>query len=384
MPRQGQRLEPKNDKSARRCALAAAISCAAGNRSSQSSGSARMMRKPFYGSARTHSKVIVAAACPCHSTAEASISEVKERGATHFCATQKLEILAPPLRAAADIRPALTVGPPQPRLANKVALILAYDRSRVARPDRRLGRAKGRIQAVGPRVLARRRPRAPSSPRAIGPAHRPRPARPARPRALDLPRARPPGRRRENLVAGRLDLHRDGYGFVRPNRKSSPADSKSLRRYRTSSFRPARSTPPCRATRFWSRSTLPKPMAASRAASCGFSSAATPPSSARFTIARRRSGRNNVVIPFDDRMTQPIVIPPGAEIPRPGSSTPHRVLGHEATPSKTKTCGAPGRGALEGLVVDVEITSWPTPTRPPSAASSKSSARPTTSASTWR
>ena len=27
-------------------------------------------------------------------------------------------------------------------------------------------------------------------------------------------------RTRDNLVAGRLDLHRDGYGFVRPNRQS--------------------------------------------------------------------------------------------------------------------------------------------------------------------
>ena len=49
-----------------------------------------------------------------------------------------------------------------------------------------------------------------------------------------------------------------------------------------------------------------------------------------------------------------------AEMPAAGeAATPHRVLGSEA------------RGAsrshedLEGLVVDVEITSWPTPTRPP-------------------
>src|SRR3984885_5554130 len=34
------------------------------------------------------------------------------------------------------------------------------------------------------------------------------------------------GTTRENLVAGRLDLHRDGYGFVRPNRKPSATDSK--------------------------------------------------------------------------------------------------------------------------------------------------------------
>ena len=50
-----------------------------------------------------------------------------------------------------------------------------------------------------------------------------------------------------------------------------------------------------------------------------------------FRMAREDRGRNNVVIPFDDRMTQPIVIPPGAEIPSTaGSSTPHRVLGREA------------------------------------------------------
>src|SRR5580704_488930 len=32
---------------------------------------------------------------------------------------------------------------------------------------------------------------------------------------------------RENLVVGRLDLHRDGFGFVRPNRKPSTTPSKA-------------------------------------------------------------------------------------------------------------------------------------------------------------
>jgi ribonuclease R len=82
----------------------------------------------------------------------------------------------------------------------------------------------------------------------------------------------------------------------------------------------------------------------------------------------------NVVIPFDERMTQPIVIPPGAEIPAPcpihsesasadsewvgKHTTPHRVLGPEAL-------SAPAPQSLEAQIVDVEITSWPTPTRPP-------------------
>ncbi len=84
-----------------------------------------------------------------------------------------------------------------------------------------------------------------------------------------------------------------------------------------------------------------------------------------FRVARPDRGRDNVVIPFDDRMTQPIVIPPGAEIPKAAeSSTPHRVLGSEAL-STPKLESLEGPENLDGLVVDVEITSWPTPTRPP-------------------
>ena len=164
------------------------------------------------------------------------------------------------------------------------------------------------------------------------------------------------------------------------------AIQRSPRPGRTSSFRPAKSTPPCRATRFWSSSTLPKPMAASRAASCEFSSAATPPSSARFACARADRGRNNVVIPFDDRMTQPIVIPPGAEIPAAaGSSTPHRVLGREAkAPSKTRKRGAPERRAWRASSSTSRSPVGPRPRDLPSAASLKSSARLTILASTWR
>ena len=78
-------------------------------------------------------------------------------------------------------------------------------------------------------------------------------------------------------------------------------------------------------------------MAASRAASCAFWSARNPTVVGTFRVARADRGRDNVVIPFDDRMTQPIVIPPGAEIPAAAeSSTPHRVLGSEAL-STSKT-----------------------------------------------
>jgi ribonuclease R len=77
-----------------------------------------------------------------------------------------------------------------------------------------------------------------------------------------------------------------------------------------------------------------------------------------FHYARSDRQQGHSVVPFDERMTQPILIPEGQELPVAGeSATLHRVLGKEVT-SVT-------HDHLEGLVVDVEITSWPTPTRPP-------------------
>jgi ribonuclease R len=79
-----------------------------------------------------------------------------------------------------------------------------------------------------------------------------------------------------------------------------------------------------------------------------------------FRYARSDRELGNHVVPFDERMTQPIIIPPGQEIPTAAEAgTPHRVLGAEATTQQ------PAWDDLEGLVVDVEITGWPTPTKPP-------------------
>ncbi|MGA2086380.1 MAG: RNB domain-containing ribonuclease, partial [Terracidiphilus sp.] len=77
-----------------------------------------------------------------------------------------------------------------------------------------------------------------------------------------------------------------------------------------------------------------------------------------FHYARSDRSQGHSVVPFDERMTQPILIPDGAELPPVSEATPHRVLGSEAMAGAV-------HDDLEGLVVDVEITSWPTPTRPP-------------------
>jgi ribonuclease R len=76
--------------------------------------------------------------------------------------------------------------------------------------------------------------------------------------------------------------------------------------------------------------------------------------------------QHNYVRPFDEKIGREIIIPEGAEVPEEDEtastadhhdlSTKHRVIGQEARKSKITD--------LEGVVVDVEITDWPTYTKP--------------------
>jgi ribonuclease R len=80
--------------------------------------------------------------------------------------------------------------------------------------------------------------------------------------------------------------------------------------------------------------------------------------------------RFNTVTPIDEKIHQDIVIPRGMERPekriaedaedteKKKKHSPHRVLGEEAK-------RRPEVRDLEGVVVDVEITDWPTPTQSP-------------------
>jgi ribonuclease R len=164
------------------------------------------------------------------------------------------------------------------------------------------------------------------------------------------------GYRAENLVAGRLDLHRDGFGFVRPAQGGREDDI---------------FIPPNEIGDAMQGDQVLVELAPSRPDGRKLGrilrvlTRRNPTVVGIFHYAREGSGRENFggnyVTPFDDRMTQPVVIPYDAELPTPNvTATPHRVLGEEARlqirdhdPSN-----------LEGLVVDVEITAWPTPTRP--------------------
>ncbi len=178
---------------------------------------------------------------------------------------------------------------------------------------------------------------------------------------------------RENLAAGRLDLHRDGYGFVRPNRRSGAGQAAPNEDI---FIPPNEINGAMQGDHVLVELEPPKADGRRQGRIVRILERRNPTVVGTFRVARSDRGRNsfagvptdrsssvgwNIVVPFDDRMTQPIVIPPGAEIPAAGPATPHRVLGREA-----KASPEPRSTALEGLIVDVEITSWPTPTRPPS------------------
>jgi ribonuclease R len=160
------------------------------------------------------------------------------------------------------------------------------------------------------------------------------------------------GASRENLFAGRLDLHRDGYGFVRPNaRQGNRKDDDVF-------------IPPDEINGAMQGDQVLVELAPPRADGRRLGRIArilerrNPTVVGVFHYAKSDREQGHRVIPFDERMTQAIVIPRGQEISMERESFPHRVIGREAAP-------ATHHEDLEGLVVDVEITSWPTPVRPP-------------------
>ena len=174
----------------------------------------------------------------------------------------------------------------------------------------------------------------------------------------------------KNLVIGRLTMHRDGFGFVIPDASSLPAALKSR----------------LAGDIFIAPHLIGNAMHGDRV--LVDISNVRPDGRAEGRIVRpvvranptvvgtfHYGSRHNYVAPMDSKITQEIVIPAGMEIPE--ASLPHglektqpqgpqraqrksvdRVLGDEAA-----------RRAewddLEGVVVDVEITDWPSPTQNP-------------------
>ncbi|MBS1820548.1 MAG: RNB domain-containing ribonuclease [Acidobacteria bacterium] len=171
---------------------------------------------------------------------------------------------------------------------------------------------------------------------------------------------------RDRLIAGRIDMHRDGYAFVRPNGSGNRDDDLFI--------------PPNELNGAMQGDEVlvdeaPRGRDGRRSGRVArVLTRRNPTVVGIFHYARshRRSpwddlplAKGNYVTPFDERMTQPILIAEGDEVVPEAAATPHRVLGEEAEVQKRKwTAEENPLTPLEGLAVDVEITGFPSPGRP--------------------
>jgi ribonuclease R len=160
----------------------------------------------------------------------------------------------------------------------------------------------------------------------------------------------------KNWVSGRLDLHRDGYGFVRPEPRDKAGEEDI--------FIPPDSLESAMQGDLVLVELLPSRGDGRRSGRIlRVLERHNPTVVGIFHYSRgvrSRTGERiagNFITPLNARISEAVLIPFGAEIPaRP--ETPDRVLGAEAKAT------AIDPEHLEGLVVDVAITDWPTATRP--------------------
>ena len=177
----------------------------------------------------------------------------------------------------------------------------------------------------------------------------------------------------KNMIVGRLSMHRDGYGFVLPDPKSVGDRFKSLA---GDIFIP----PPFIGNAMHGDQVLVE-VGTIRPDGRAEGRIIRPVNRAHSTVVGtfHYGSRNNYVTPIDEKIRQEIVIPPGMEYPgnvegsvpqlrvrsvdanlgsRAKSKNVDRVLGSEAA-RRTNW------DDLDGVVVDVEITDWPSPTQNP-------------------
>jgi ribonuclease R len=178
----------------------------------------------------------------------------------------------------------------------------------------------------------------------------------------------------KNLVAGRLTMHRDGFGFVIPDAKSL---SPSLKARLTGDIFIA----PNLIGNAMHGDLVLVDISNVRPDGRAEGRIVRPVMRAHPTVVGifHYGSRGGYVRPIDSKITQEIVIPAGEE--RPESSAASLVdIQSKSRPQKTR--GTPRKRSvdrvlgdevarptawddLEGLVVDVEITDWPSPTQNP-------------------
>jgi ribonuclease R len=179
----------------------------------------------------------------------------------------------------------------------------------------------------------------------------------------------------KNLITGKLSLHRDGFGFVIPDLTSASPNLKS--RITGDIF-----IPPHAVGSAMHGDQVVVEVINVRDGGRAEGRIIRPLNRANPTVVGifHYGSRHNYVTPMDQKISQQIVIPHGLEYPvaeessasppkelqpqrtqgaqrkKKGPQSPHRVLGDEAARRKDWS-------DLENVVVDVEITDWPTATQ---------------------
>ena len=167
--------------------------------------------------------------------------------------------------------------------------------------------------------------------------------------------ALPQAATRSNLLAGRLDVHRDGFGFVRPEARQAGGDDDIF-------IPPNEMNGAMQGDQVLVELAPPRPDGRRSGRIARVLSRRNPTVVGIFHYALQEHAAGNTVTPLDERVTQPILIPFGLEqAAAVRGVTPHRVVSEHIGPPLDFDTSSD----LEGMVVDVEITDWPTPTRPP-------------------
>jgi ribonuclease R len=158
----------------------------------------------------------------------------------------------------------------------------------------------------------------------------------------------------KNLVSGKLHMHRDGYGFVTPD---SPAIKE---RIEGDIYIP----PPAIGMAMHGDHVMVELGSTKRDGRAEGRIVQLVGRAHSTVVGTFHYGdRHNYVTPIDDRISQEIIIPQGAEVPEinpepRGRESRHRVIGSEAKRHYKEG------DDLEGVVVDVELTQWPSPAQP--------------------
>ena len=172
------------------------------------------------------------------------------------------------------------------------------------------------------------------------------------------------------MVVGRLSMHRDGFGFVIPDPGS--LDERLKARLSGDIFIP----PPFVGSAMHGDRVLVE-VGAIRPDGRAEGRIVRPVGRAHATVVGtfHYGRRHNYVTPSDQKVTQEIVIPTGMEIPSTSAGgrfhTPTIRPGGRARGKTSigfwaiRPRGAAKGDDLEGVVVDVEITDWPTATQNP-------------------